>query len=91
MTDVCSEKPKLSDRLQTQTSVESDPYIDIRTSDSDGKCDRTEESQILDQSEPDFHLLEDIPPIPDLSDATKRVLLTTPPPKDGIQFDQPNR
>ncbi|XP_040209523.1 RAB11-binding protein RELCH isoform X3 [Rana temporaria] len=91
VTDVCLEKPRLSDKLQSQTSVESDPYMDIRMSDSDSKCDRTEENQIMEPSETDFQLAEDIPPIADLSNITKRVLLTTPPLKDGIQFDQPNR
>ncbi|PIO30792.1 hypothetical protein AB205_0124010 [Aquarana catesbeiana] len=65
--------------------------MDIRMSDSDSKCDRTEESQNMESSETDFQLAEDIPPIADLSNITKRVLLTTPPLKDGIQFDQPNR
>ncbi|KAM5157223.1 RAB11-binding protein RELCH isoform 2-T2 [Mantella aurantiaca] len=90
-TDVCHEKPRLPDRLQSQTSVESDPYIDIRTSDRDRKCDQAEESHIIEQSETDFHLAEDIPPIAEMSSITKRALLSTPPLKDGIQFDQPNR
>ncbi|XP_072267924.1 RAB11-binding protein RELCH isoform X1 [Pyxicephalus adspersus] len=91
LADVISEKPVVPDRLQSQTSVESDPYIDIRTSDSDSKYDRTEESQIMEPSETDFPLAEDIPPMPDLSNVTKRALLSTPPIKEGIQFDQPNR
>ncbi|XP_056376964.1 RAB11-binding protein RELCH isoform X3 [Hyla sarda] len=76
-------------RLQSQTSEESDYYIDIRTTDS--KCEKAEESQaVVEHTETDFQLPQDIPPSPDLSKISKKTLLCTPL-KDGVQFDQPNR
>ncbi|XP_069814230.1 RAB11-binding protein RELCH isoform X2 [Dendropsophus ebraccatus] len=76
-------------RLQSQTSEESDHYIDIRTTDS--KCEKAEERQAVEHNERDFQLSQDIPPSPDLSKISKKALLCTPPLKDGVQFDQPNR
>ncbi|XP_075682839.1 RAB11-binding protein RELCH isoform X2 [Rhinoderma darwinii] len=62
-------------RLQSQTSEESDHYID---------------SQAVEHIETDFHLSQDVPPSPELSKIRKKTLLCTPL-KDGVQFDQPNR
>ncbi|KAM9307861.1 RAB11-binding protein RELCH [Gastrophryne carolinensis] len=87
--EVCPEKTELSNKLQNQTSVESHHYIARRTSDVDSKCEWNKQSQVIEQTEPDFQL--DIPPSPDLSNITRRALLSAPPLKDGIQFDQPNR
>ncbi|KAG8571922.1 hypothetical protein GDO81_011829 [Engystomops pustulosus] len=78
-------------RLQSQTSEESDHYIDIRTSDSDSKCEKADFRQAVELSETDFQPAQDIPPSPDLSKISKKALLCTSPLKDGIQFDQPNR
>lgn len=78
-------------RLQSQTSEESDHYIDIRTTDSDSKYGKAEESQAVEHTETDFQLSQDIPPSPDLSKINKKTLLYTPPLKDGVHFDQPNR
>ncbi|KAM3928434.1 RAB11-binding protein RELCH isoform 2-T2 [Leptodactylus fuscus] len=79
-------------RLQSQTSEESDHYIDIRTTDSDSKYEKPEKIHVIEHTETDFHLSsQDTPPSPDLSKITKKTLLCTPPLKDGVQFDQPNR
>ncbi|XP_069586729.1 RAB11-binding protein RELCH isoform X1 [Ranitomeya imitator] len=82
-------------RLQSQTSEESDHYIDIRT-EADTKCKKAEENQAGVDSKTgdpktDFPLSQEIPPSPDLSKISKKTLLYTPPLKDGVQFDQPNR
>ncbi|XP_077125854.1 RAB11-binding protein RELCH isoform X4 [Ranitomeya variabilis] len=83
-------------RFQSQTSEESDHYIDIRTTEADTKCKKAEEYQADEDSKTedartDFPLSQEIPPSPDLSKISKKTLLYTPPLKDGVQFDQPNR
>ncbi|XP_063779056.1 RAB11-binding protein RELCH isoform X2 [Pseudophryne corroboree] len=89
--EVCPETQQPPRKLHAQTSEESDYYVDIRISDTDHKCESTEESLPLEHTETDFHLSQDIPPSPDLSKFSKKTLLCTQPLKDGIQFDQPNR
>ncbi|KAG9479421.1 hypothetical protein GDO78_012873 [Eleutherodactylus coqui] len=88
MAEVLFESHDVPARLKSQTSEESDHYIDLRT---DSKCEKAEENQAVEQAEPDFQLSHDIPPSPDLSKMSKKTLLCTPPIKDGVQFDQPNR
>ncbi|XP_073406289.1 RAB11-binding protein RELCH isoform X3 [Dendrobates tinctorius] len=78
-------------RLQSQTSEESDHYIDIRTTDTDTNCKKAEENPADVDTKTDFPLSLKIPPSPDLSKISKKTLLYTPPLKDGVQFDQPNR
>ncbi|XP_012819764.1 RAB11-binding protein RELCH homolog isoform X2 [Xenopus tropicalis] len=90
---VCSAAPPTSDRLQSQTSEESDHYIDIQITDSDAKCEGTEERLPFQQSEcePVCQVSEDIPPSPELAKIRKTTLLSAPPSKAGVHFDKPNR
>ncbi|KAM4705579.1 RAB11-binding protein RELCH isoform 1-T1 [Rhinophrynus dorsalis] len=83
----------LPGRLQSQTSEESDHYIDIRISDSDSKGEGAEENRPFEEieTEPDSHLSQAIPPSPDLVKIHSKKLFSAPPSKDGIQFDKPNR
>ncbi|XP_041423593.1 RAB11-binding protein RELCH homolog isoform X3 [Xenopus laevis] len=91
--EVCTAAPPTSGRLQSQTSEESDHYIDIRITDSDAKCEGTEDGLPSQQSEsePLYQVSQDIPPSPDIAKIRKTTLLSAPPSKDGVHFDKPNR
>ncbi|XP_053322112.1 RAB11-binding protein RELCH isoform X1 [Spea bombifrons] len=80
-------------RLHSQASEESDPYIDIRSSDQDNKFDRTEDDQssMPAETETDSHLSQEIPPSPDMAKINKKTFLFAPPSREGVKFDQPNR
>ncbi|KAM4688480.1 RAB11-binding protein RELCH isoform 3-T3 [Discoglossus pictus] len=82
----------LPERLQSQTSEDSDHYIDIRTSDNESKSERTEEKRPSAQpvTAVDSHPSLKVPPSPDLTKIQK-TLLTAPPTRDGVHFDKPNR
>ncbi|XP_053570601.1 RAB11-binding protein RELCH isoform X3 [Bombina bombina] len=91
--DVSATAKLLSDRLQNQMSVESDHYIDIRSSDSETKRDQSEERRPDGQpeTEVDSRPPQEVPPSPELLKVNKKTLLSAPPSKAGVQFDKPNR
>ncbi|KAM8967844.1 RAB11-binding protein RELCH isoform 2-T2 [Pelodytes ibericus] len=79
------------DRLQSQTSEESDLYIDIKTSHRDSKSEKAEDQPSEEaDTEVDF-CLQQIPPSPDLTKVKRKTPKFAPPAKDGVKFDKPNR
>ncbi|CAH2284110.1 lisH domain and HEAT repeat-containing KIAA1468 homolog isoform X1 [Pelobates cultripes] len=79
-------------RLQSQTSEESDHYIDIRTSERDSKPEMAGGDQPYNKEiKVDSNLSLEIPPSPDFMKINKKTLLFAAPSKDGVKFDKPNR